>query len=401
MRVSKVQVFKIERFTLRYTRHDLSGKRIFETLFAQHGDNMKYILLLAIVLLPFDAIANEYDSPLTEVISPPINDLIGQEKSYPIRSDIEELISLQTPVKSQGRRGTCTMFTTIGVLEHVLIRKGYYSVSEIDLSEEYMEYIIMKDKQSEGSSTSRNFKAVYKYGFVTEKTWPYVGQKWLDVDDFTISRQTCGHLVSKPVLLKSCLLGHRDPRLLAMNKRELRNFDPEFISIKTEAYDLRDRYLPELFKKRKSHKLKYVSSVKKLLLDGQAVIMGTKLYYGSWNSSKTTKLDIQERDKEKFYQGIVTYPEKGSRDRRISGEKGGGHSIIIVGYDDSKVVHSRMQMEDGSWKNFTYKGVYYFKNSWGTRGFGKKFELNGKSYKGYGMITQKYAHEFGSFFQVN
>ena len=367
----------------------------------QHGDHMKYILLLAIVLLPFDAIATEYDSPLTEVISPPIDDLSNEKRNYPSSSNIEELISLQTPVKSQGRRGTCTMFTTIGALEHVLVRKGYYSASEIDLSEEYMEYIIMKDKQYEGSSTSRNFKAIYKFGFVHEKTWPYIGQKWPNVNDFAISKETCGHLVQKPVLLKSCLLGHRDPRLLDMSTKKLRSFDPQFIPIKSEAYDLRDRFLPELIKKRRSHKLKYLSSVKKLLLDGQAVIMGTKLYYGSWNSSKTTKLNIQKRDKEKFYQGIVTYPEKGTKDRRISGEKGGGHSIIIVGYDDEKVIRSRMQMEDGSWREFSYKGVYYFKNSWGTNGFGKKFKFKGKNYKGYGMISQKYAHEFGSFFQVN
>ena len=259
----------------------------------------------------------------------------------------------------------------------------------------------MKDKQSEGSSTSRNFKAIYKYGFVHESTWPYVGQKWPKLNDFIDAKKTCGHLKNQATYLKSCLLGHRDPRLMSMSDRKLISVDRKFYNIREEAFDLRDRYLPELFKKRRSYKLKYVSSVKNLLLKGQAVIMGTKLYYGSWNSSKTTKLNIQKRDKSKYYSGIVTYPEKGSRDRMISKEKGGGHSVIIVGYDDDVEVKSKMLMKDGTWKEFTYRGVYYFKNSWGTNGFGKNFHLNGKNLKGYGMITQKYAHEFGSFFQVN
>ena len=343
--------------------------------------------------------AEEYDTPYLEKTTPLINDL--KESRLPSRSNVMEMVNLQSPVRSQGQRGTCTMFTTIGILEHLLIKEGFYKRDEIDLSEEYMQYIIMKDKLTEGSSTSRNFKADYKYGFVKEKTWPYLGKKWLSLDDYPIARTTCGHLERKANLLKSCLLGHRDPRLMKMDEQELYSFDREFLKIKENAFFNRDQHLPGLFKKRKSHKLKYVSSVKKLLNKGQSVIMGTKLYYGSWNSSKTTKLDIQKRDKEMFKKGIVTYPEIGSRDRRISGEKGGGHSIILVGYDDDVVVKSRMLMEDGSWKEFKYRGVYYFKNSWGTKFFGKNFMLGDKNLKGYGMITQKYAHEFGSFFQIN
>jgi hypothetical protein len=57
-------------------------------------------------------------------------------------------------------------------------------------------------------------------------------------------------------------------------------------------------------------------------------------------------------------------------------------------------------MDDGTTKSFTYRGVYYFKNSWGTDKFGVQFSLNGKVYPGYGMITQKYAHDFGQFFQM-
>ena len=76
--------------------------------------------------------AEEFDSPLTELIEPPIDDTQLIEKNLPSRSNIMEIINQQTPVKSQGRRGTCTMFTSIGVLEHIFIREGYYKPSEID-----------------------------------------------------------------------------------------------------------------------------------------------------------------------------------------------------------------------------------------------------------------------------
>jgi hypothetical protein len=292
------------------------------------------------------------------------------------------------------------MFTAMGIIEHLLIKRGDYDAQDIDLSEEWMEYIIMKDKQSEGSSTSRNMKAILKYGVVSEQTWPYIGKKWLDLIEYPLSRQRCGHLEESPLLLQSCLLGHRDPTLLSLSDEDLEDKDPEFVTIKEEALHLKKTMLAGLFPYKKSYKLKSYAKVKDMLASGESLIMGMKLYYGSWNSKKTVTHEIQERDKKKWYSGIVTYPEPGSRDRRISFEKGGGHSVILVGYDDEVEVKSRMQMEDGSWKEYTYKGVYYFKNSWGVRGFGKRFKLDGVTYPGYGMITQKYAHEMGKFFRI-
>ena len=91
------------------------------------------------------------------------------------------------------------------------------------------------------------------------------------------------------------------------------------------------------------------------------------------------------------------YRIPGSKDRRICDERGGGHSIVLVGYDDTVEVKGRLLMDDGTWKASTYKGVYYFKNSWGVRGFGRDFELNGRKLPGYGMITQKYLHDLGTF----
>lgn len=57
-------------------------------------------------------------------------------------------------------------------------------------------------------------------------------------------------------------------------------------------------------------------------------------------------------------------------------------------------------MPDGSVVKKTYRGVYYFKNSWGTSGFGANFAIDGVSYPGYGMMVQDYAHDYGSFFKL-
>jgi hypothetical protein len=359
------------------------------------GNILKYILTLLVTFTSLVVFA-EFESPLEESF-PPIDDQIESFVPY---TSTHEVIAQFPGARSQKSRGTCTMFTTIGMVEHLLVKKGTFTVDEIDLSEEWMEYIMMKDRQKEGSSTSKNLRAVLKYGVVHEGTWPYLGKKWEELSDDPLAEIRCGHLTKQAQLLQSCLLGHRDPRLLQMSQFDLEQFDPAFISIKAEAQQLKSELIDGLYQKRKSYILKRTSQIKSLLAKGVPLIMGTKLYYGSWNSKKTEILDIQKRDKSKWYAGIVSYPEPGSRDRRISGEKGGGHSVIIVGYDDDKEVTSRMLMEDGTWKEFTYRGVYYFRNSWGVRGQGKRFEIDGKPYPGYGMITQKYAHEFGTFYHV-
>ncbi len=389
------------------------------------GCNMSFRIIFLFIFLCLLSCGRdpevEYESPVGP-IDPPVDDVTDARPATPAKpdipskpidgnpgpsepkitsSDIEKVISLQSPVRSQKKRGTCTMFTAVGMLEHLMIKEGLASKDEIDFSEEWMEYIIMTRKTSEGSSTSKNLKAILKHGMVYEKTWPYLGMKWPSLEESPESRVWCEHLKETPDKLKSCLLGHRDPSLLRLKSKFLAQRDPEFLGIRNEARQLREDVIKGLYPYRRSYKIKKLSIVRKLLLEDKPLIMGTKLFYGSWNSSKTDKFDIQPRDKKKWYKGIVSYPEHGSRDRRISGIRGGGHSLIIVGFDDEKIVNSKMLMEDGTWKEFTYKGVYYFKNSWGVRGSGKKFKFNGVNHPGFGMITQKYAHEFGTFYRWN
>ncbi|MDC1175436.1 C1 family peptidase [Bacteriovoracaceae bacterium] len=252
-----------------------------------------FILLLSISIHAFEEI------PSSQIdFRPPVND--SENLVLPLQSNISEALKFHTEVKSQGKRGACTIFSSIGYFESLLMRDGLVG-NDIDLSEEWLEYVVMTRQDDEGSTSNRNFKKSLFFGLVSESTWPY---------------------------------------------------------------------------------------------------LGLKLYYGSWNSSKTELHDIQPRDKNKWFDGIVGYPAPGSRDRRISGEKGGGHSILVVGYDYSIEITNKLLMDDGTYKEVKTSGAYLIKNSWGQKGFGKNFTFKGQSLPGFGWVSQEYANELGTFYSL-
>ena len=312
-------------------------------------------------------------------------------------SDTQEIMSYMTEVKSQRSRGTCTIFSTTGLLEALLIKKGL-ATKDIDLSEEWLEYLAMSNQNDEGSTVNRNIKKLRFFGMTTEKLWPYIGEKWTDLDSSPLARARCETLSGDKLL--SCLWGHQNPELLRADDNYVLEVDEEFYHIREDAKSfMNDLKLRSRITKAKTYEIN-MQKAKELLLKGTPVIAGMKLYYGSWNHSKTEKFEIQKRDKALWYEGVVGFPEMGSRDRRICDERGGGHSIIIVGFDDKKTITSKLLMDDGTWKTTTYKGVYYFKNSWGVKGFGRDFKFNGESMPGYGMITQKYLNDLGRFYHL-
>lgn len=362
---------------------------------------MKLIgVLLALVSL--SALANFTEIPSSQIDHrPAINDLDSLDKVIlPLKSEIADALQFYTPVKSQGKRGTCTIFSSIGYFESLLIREGKADLS-IDLSEEWLEYVVMTRQQDEGSTSNRNFKKSMFFGLVKESTWPYIGQKWFVEPDNLgpLATKRCEFLRDTESFMP-CLLGHRDPRLLRETDNFVKANDPEFFEFREEARQFKKDYLKGFYSKRKDYRVDSLSQVKRILLKNYPVIVGMKLYYGSWNSSKTELHDIQPRNKDKWYQGIVGYPAPGSRDRKISGEKGGGHSVLVVGYDDTIEITNRLLMEDGSYKEFKTTGAYLIKNSWGQKGFGKKFTYKGKSLPGFGWISQKYLHELGTFYAL-
>ncbi len=319
-------------------------------------------------------------------------DLTGRsELTARKRSDVEKVIALQTPVKSQAARGTCSIFSAAAYFESLTILQG---AVQPDLSEEFLEYVIMTGKTSDGSSSPMNMGAVSRYGLPAEALMPYIGETWSSVNDSPLAQQRCGAVPKTH--LKSCLLGHRDPRLLGQPLTTLGQLDPELAKARQDAETFRVRYLSRMSQ---PQYLFTSDQVKKALLEGAPLLLDLDFFYGTWNHRKASELGIN-RDLVAWDRGILGYPETGSMDNVASRKEPAGHSIVVVGYDDEIEITTKINMADGSIREFKYKGVYIFKNSWGTGSFGKNFTYRGKTYPGYGMMPQVYGNQYGTFFRT-
>jgi hypothetical protein len=322
----------------------------------------------------------------------PIKDKNSISKSLPA-SDTKEVIGYQSAVRSQAARGTCSIFSATAYLEGLLIKKGFNA--SIDLSEEWLQYTAVRNKSSDGSSGWTNFAAIRDFGMPSEESLPYIGEDWLEA--FNPLKETrCGKLLG-PVK-KSCLIVHRDPTLLNLTDAQITalNGDSEFINARKEALDFKKKNIKF---SSSDFNISSVSEVKALLQSGTPVILEVDFFYGAWNHREADEFGIG-RNLDHWSKGIVTFPEDESLDEVESRKHPAGHSILVVGYDDNKIIEKSIKMADGTTKKFTYKGVYYFKNSWGTSSFGKDFNIDGVSFPGYGMMVAKYAEEIGQFFKM-
>jgi hypothetical protein len=309
-------------------------------------------------------------------------------------SDTKEVIGYQSPVRSQAARGTCSIFSSTAYLEGLLIKKGLYN-NTIDLSEEWLQYTAVRNKTSDGSSGWTNFGAIRDYGMPTEQTLPYIGEDWTEVFN-PLKDVRCGKL--KGATQKSCLIVHRDPNMLTMTDAQVMSTysDKEFVNARKEATELKTKNIKFA---NSSFMVSSVNDVKALLQKGTPVVLEVDFFYGAWNHREADEFGI-DRNLDHWSKGIVTYPEAGSLDADISPQHPAGHSVLVVGYDDNRIVEKTIKMKDGTTKKFTYKGVYYFKNSWGTSSFGRDFTIDGEKFPGYGMMVAKYAEEQGQFFQM-
>jgi hypothetical protein len=317
----------------------------------------------------------------------------GGRGILPRRSNIVRMLDVQSSIKSQGARGTCSIFSAIGALESLLISQKKLG-HQLDLSEEWLEYLIMRQKTSEGSGSVRNFEALRRYGSATEELLPYIGESWESLESSPLAGSRCGAL--KGNVLKSCLLGHRDPALLNASVEQLKKVDPEFLAARNFARDFAREYMSRA---RSNYWVGTTSEIKKLLNAGIPVVLDIDFFYGAWNHRKADSLGIG-RDLKSWALGLVGYPEKDSVDFEKSEASPAGHSVVLIGYDDDAKLTTRTLMKDGTTASFTYTGVYYFKNSWGTDKFGVDAILGGVRAPGYGTITQKYANDYGSFYRL-
>jgi hypothetical protein len=359
------------------------------------------------VLLCFASLSQAADFPLSpafKTLQHPRNDIAftphGGALGTPSRSDVLSAIHNQSPVRDQSGRGTCSIFSATAALEGLLVRGGY-AAPGVNLSEEWLQYLTTQSQSSEGSTSANNFMLLREWGQPLEKSLPYGGQTWTSKSSGLALRR-CGYLKRGPKL-RACLTSHRNPDLLKMNDEELLNpnevyYDPEFVVARKEALMARDAYLSRA----NAHDgiVTTVSEIHQLLAAGIPLTLDIDFFWGAWNYPGSAEKGIL-RSKEYWENGTITYPEKGSVDRRYSKKHPESHSVVVVGYDDDVEVTYTMSMRNGKRQIFTRKGVYYFKNSWGTDTWGKNFQVNGQSFPGYGMILQDNAHEFGEFYHLD
>ncbi len=367
---------------------------------------LKFSLWLILVSSYFstNALANDQNPPLQPGYFniQPLKDLTETHQfpspKFPTKNFISDMIAKQSSVKSQGARGTCSIFSSTALLEY-LVKQKKHILSDLNLSEQWLAYLAFREQMTEGSSTSKNLMLYSSYGYVSETTLPYNPQAWSSLSTSEDSRRICGRLTDQ-TQLASCLVAQRNPDLLLVSDQDLASsnsyfYDPVFLKSRQEArINMQDLPQPQ---NEDAYMLQSYYEIKNYLSHSIPIIVDLNVYYGAWNHTRGRDLGIPI-NLDNWHLGIVGYPEEGGIDRERSPQKPVGHSILIVGYDDEIVLNITQTDPYGRQVTYSYKGAYIFKNSWGTTGFGRDFTYQGVKHPGYGYLPYQYAHEFGQFY---
>ncbi len=310
-----------------------------------------------------DEVAYDNDPPLASVDellagAPKADDIPVEFKADEVLPQVfSDLVAEQSPIKNQASRGVCSIFAVASLMEHLYIKEG--SVPNPDFSEQYLQWSAKVEVGSfpntSGSNASYNLQAISEFGIPEEAAWPYEPTQWGAADD-----PACAGSEGLPT-------------------RCYTNGDPP-----QEALDAPKFFLP-------ASRYLSRSDIKAHMFNRRtAVVVGFDFFYQSWNHRRS-ELPINTGY---WNQGYVLYPN--DRDKQISRQNRAGHAIVLVGWDDTLEVpivdENGAQVIGADGEPVVEKGFYIMKNSWGTGGFG----LQNPFGAGYGYISQRYIHEFGS-----
>lgn len=305
-----------------------------------------------------EAPLDDLDALLSD--APDQSKLPDEPKADGVMPKTFDLVELQSPVRSQASRGVCSIFSTVGLMEHLYIKEG--TLTEPDFSEHFLQWSVKTEvgafKNTEGSSGSRNLEAIRRFGIVDEEASPYQTSRWTASDD-----ERCGAEEDKPV---ECYTNGNPPEDVVKEAKRWNLPASRFVSSRPK-------------------------NIKSYMFQNKtAVIAGMTFFYQSWNHRKS-KLPVNSTY---WSEGYVLAPN--TEDRKVSLEKRAGHSILLVGWDDdlevAKVDEAGKVITDASGDPVMEKGFFVFKNSWGTTGFGLRNEFGA----GYGYIAYSYIEEFAS-----
>ena len=303
------------------------------------------------------------DAPLSDLDAlldgAPSNDELPFEikADGPAPRQHDDLLALQSPVKSQGRRGVCSIFSTAGLMEHLYIAGG---MENPDFSEQYLQWSAKFEVGSfpntSGSNAYYNLRAITQHGVPAEAAWPYEVDQWGVEED-----EACDGEDDQPT--RCYTNGQAPEEALSAEKFQL----PPGRWVNSRRASIMDH----------------------IRVNGTGVVVGLEFFYQSWNHRRSEL----PRNLDSWDAGIVRYPNE--EDKEISAENRAGHSILIVGWDLDKEV-ARVDAEgntvlDADGNPVMEQGFYLFKNSWGTEGFG----INHEAGAGYGWLSMEYIDEYG------
>lgn len=304
------------------------------------------------------------DAPLSDydalVEGAPTNDELPFEikADGPAPRQHTDLLEFQSPVQSQGKRGVCSIFSTVGLMEHLYIKAG---MEAPDFSEQYLQWSAKFEVNSfpntSGSNAFYNLQAINRFGIPAEEAWPYEINQWNEFND------------------EECEKDNEDKPT-----RCYTNGAPPEEALTAEKFHLpAGRWLNS----------RRASIMDHIRVNETGVIVGLDFFYQSWNHRKSTL----PRNLDSWDQGIVLAPN--DEDVTASHEQRAGHSIVIVGWDQDQSFPRRDAegevVVDSNGDVVMETGFWIFKNSWGQEGFG----IENPHGAGYGWLSMEYVDEHG------
>lgn len=287
---------------------------------------------------------------------PPESELPDESKAdetYPAQFD---LLETQSPVQSQGRRGVCSIFSTVALMESLYITEG--TISSPDFSEQFLQWSVKTEvgafTNTDGSSAQRNLEAISRFGITEEAAWPYEPSGWGTTQDAMCTGEM------RPV-------------------RCWTNGEPPASALASQRFTLpRGRWISARRRSIQGH----------MVTKRTPVVIGGDFFYQSWQHGGSM-LPLHAPYSRR---GIVLYPNEA--DLADSRMRPAGHSILIVGWDEDmevqRIDEMGQLMVDAMGNPVMERGFFLIKNSWGTSRFGIENPMGA----GYGWISMRYVEEF-------
>lgn len=282
---------------------------------------------------------------------------------YPAKFD---LVRYQSPIANQGRRGVCAMFAATALMD------GAYRSSSLletaDFSEQYLVWLVKDHYQrsrvtSSASSGQDSLGAIHEYGIPLDSLWPYELDGWNATNDAAcVGNDADGQPVQ-------CYTNGTAP-LAARRATEYGLPAPR--QINSQAQNL------------KAH----------MSTSNTGVFVSAQYFFQSWNdrSSNCTINDSYAS------RGYVLPPT--TEDYNYSLNRGGGHAVLIVGWDDTLEV-PRVDCRGEIVRNADgdaqmERGFFVFKNSWGT-----SWAPANPYGAGYGLMSYNYVASYATTWVVD